>query len=65
MLLGITLVLLLWALAIMAARGGANLGLVALAMIWGLIVCGAWNDAEPAAAGDAHWVIKVLHCWSA
>ena len=38
MLLGIVLVLLLWALAILAARGGGGLGLVVLAIAWGLIV---------------------------
>ena len=38
MLLGMIVVLLLWALAIMAARSGVSLGLVALGIAWGLIV---------------------------
>ena len=61
MLLGLTLVLLLWVLAIMAARGGVSLGLVALAMIWGLIVVALGMTQNRLLPGDAHWVIKVLH----
>src|SRR5215813_11885551 len=38
MLLGITLVLALWALAVLAALAGVNVGLVVLALVWGLIV---------------------------
>jgi hypothetical protein len=61
MLLGLTLVLLLWALAIMAARGGVSLGLVALAITWGLIVVALGMTQNRLLPGDAHWVIKVLH----
>jgi hypothetical protein len=61
MLLGITLVLLLWALAIMAARGGVSLGLVALAITWGLIVVALGMTQNRLLPGDVHWVIKVLH----
>src|SRR5690348_17733002 len=38
MLLGITLVLLLWTLAILGAVAGVSRGFVALALAWGLIV---------------------------
>jgi hypothetical protein len=61
MLLGITLVLLLWALAIIAARGGVSLGLVALAITWGLIVVALGMTQTRLLPGDAHWVIRVLH----
>jgi len=61
MLLGITLVLLLWALAIMAARSGVSLGLVALGIAWGLIVVALGMTQNQLLPGDAHWVIKVLH----
>jgi len=61
MLLGIVLVLLLWAQAILAARSGASLGLVALAIAWGLIVVALGMTQNRLLPGDAHWVIKVLH----
>jgi hypothetical protein len=61
MLLGIVLVLLLWALAIMAMRSGVSLGLVGLGIIWGLIVVALGMTQNRLLPGDAHWVIKVLH----
>ena len=61
MLLGMILVLFLWALAIMAARSGISLGLVALGIAWGLIVVTLGMTQNQLLPGDAHWVIKVLH----
>jgi hypothetical protein len=61
MLLGITVVLLLWVLAIMAARSGVSLGLVALSIAWGLIVVALGITQNRLLPGDFHWVIKVLH----
>ena len=61
MMLGIVLVILLWVLAIMAARSGVSLGLVALGIAWGLIVVALGMTQNRLLPGDAHWVIKVLH----
>ena len=61
MLIGIVLVLLLWALAIMAARSGVSLGVVALGIAWGLIVVALGMTQTRLLPGDAHWVIKLLH----
>ena len=61
MLLGMILVLFLWALAIMAARSGISLGLVALGIAWGLIVVTLGMTQNQLLPGEAHWVIKVLH----
>jgi hypothetical protein len=61
MLIGMTLVLLIWALAIMAARSGAGLGLVALGLVWGLIVVALGMTQTRLLTGDFHWVIKALH----
>jgi hypothetical protein len=61
MLIGIVLVLLLWALAIMAARSGVSLGLVALGIAWGLIVVALGMTQTRLLPGDFHWVIKLLH----
>ena len=60
MLLGITLVLLLWTQAVLAARAGAGASLVALGLVWGLVVALGMmqNRLLP---GEFHWVIKVLH----
>ena len=61
MLLGIVLVLLLWALAVMALLAGAPRGLAALAIVWGLIVPILGMTQTQLLPGDAHWVIRVLH----
>ena len=61
MLLGIVLVLLLWALAIMAMRSGVSLGLVVLGIAWGVVVVALGMTQNRLLPGDAHWVIKVLH----
>jgi hypothetical protein len=61
MLIGMTLVLLIWALAIMAARSGAGLGLMTLGLVWGLIVVALGMTQTRLLPGDFHWVIKALH----
>lgn len=61
MLLGIALVLALWILAGLAAMAGINLGLVALAFVWGLVVPALGLTQERLLPNGAHWVIQVLH----
>jgi len=61
MLLGFVLVLSLWTLAGLAARAGAQPGLVALAIVWGLIVPIVGVTQDRLLPGNAHWVIQVLH----
>lgn len=61
MLLGITLVLLLWTLAILGAIAGVNLGLVALALVWGLIVPILGLTQSQLLPGSMHWIIQVVH----
>jgi hypothetical protein len=61
MLLGMVLVLLLWVQAILAARSGVSLGLVALGIVWGIIVVALGMTQSRLLPGDAHWVIKLLH----
>src|ERR687885_1554993 len=61
MLLGLVLVLALWILAGLAARAGAPIGLVALAVVWGLIVPALGLTQTQLLPGSAHWVIQVLH----
>ncbi len=61
MLLGFVLVLSLWTLAGLAARVGVQPGLVALAVVWGLIVPIVGMMQTQLLPGNAHWVIQVLH----
>ena len=61
MLLGLVLVLSLWVLAGLAARAGVPMGLVALAVAWGLIVPALGLTQAQLLPGSAHWVIQVLH----
>ena len=61
MLIGVILVLSLWALALIAARAGAPTGPVAAAFIWGLIVPILGATQQSLLPGPAHWIIQVLH----
>ena len=61
MLLGIALVLALWVLAGLAAVAGVNLGLVALAFVWGLVVPLLGLTQTRLLPGGAHWLVQVLH----
>ena len=61
MLLGLILVISLWALAFLAARAGAPIGQVVVAILWGLLVPALGVTQDMLLTGDAHWVIQVLH----
>jgi len=61
MLLGLVLVLALWVLAVLAARSGVAVGLVALAIVWGLVVLILGLTQTRLVLGPSHWIIQVLH----
>ena len=61
MLLGSVLVLLLWSLAGMSLGVGANRGLAALAIVWGLVVVALGMTQNQIMPGSFHWVIQVVH----
>ena len=61
MLAGIVLVLSLWALAGLAAWAGVSRGLVALAIVWGLVVPILGLTQTQLLPGSLHWVIRVVH----
>jgi hypothetical protein len=61
MLIGLVVVLTLWALAALAARIGVQPGLVLLALLWGLVVPLLGVTQDQLLPGPAHWTIKVLH----
>ena len=61
MLLGITLVLTLWALAILGAVARVGLGMVALALVWGAITPVLGLTQTRLLPGSGHWLIQVAH----
>lgn len=61
MLLGITLVIALWALAVLAAFAGVTPGLIAVAAGWGFIVPVLGLAQDRLLPGSLHWLIQVLH----
>jgi hypothetical protein len=60
-LLGILLVLGLWTQAALAARTGVPAGMVAGAVVLGLIVPIVGLTQRELLPGSAHWVIEVVH----
>ncbi len=60
-LLGISLVLALWTLAVLGAVARVSGGLVALAILWGIIVTIVGLTQEGLLPGSAHWVLQVVH----
>ena len=58
---GSVLVLSLWTLAILAARAGVQPGLVALALVWGLVLPILGLTQGRLLVGPEHWVIQVVH----
>ena len=61
MLSGSLVVLGLWTLAGLAARAGASLGRVALAVGWGGLVLALGMSQTQILEGDLHWVVQLLH----
>lgn len=59
MLVGLVLVIALWALAGLALR--VVPGLAAFGFVWGLVVLVFGMVQTSLLSGDAHWVIQVLH----
>ena len=60
-LLGMLLVLAVWTLAALAARAGVPGGLVAGAVVLGLVVPIVGLTQRELLPGSAHWLIQVLH----
>ena len=59
--LGFVLVLSLWTLAFFAARAGVRIGLVVVAVVWGLIAPALGLTQQNLVTGDLHWTIQILH----
>lgn len=61
MLLGITLVLLLWTLAILGAVAKAQPVLVTVALAWGVVVPILGIAQLQLLPGSMHWIIQMVH----
>jgi hypothetical protein len=61
MLVGLIIVLGLWTLAGLAVWAGVNRGLIALAIVWGIITPIFGVTQAQLLPGPAHWVIQLLH----
>jgi hypothetical protein len=61
MLLGLLLVLLLWALSFLGVRAGMQIGFVALVIVWSLILPALGMTQNQLLPGTWHWIIQVLH----
>jgi len=61
MVIGFVFVLGLWTLAVLAARAGAPRGLVAFALVWGLVVPAFGFAQLQLLPGPLHWIIRVVH----
>ncbi len=60
-LIGVVLVLGLWALAYFASQAGTPAGQVWLAVIWGVVLPVLGLTQAQVLPGDAHWVIQIVH----
>ena len=60
-LLGLVLVLSLWALSYLAARAGVAMRWVVLAVAWGLLAPALGLTQQNLVTGDWHWTIQILH----
>lgn len=61
MLLGVIVVLSLWTLAGIAAKVGAPLLRVVMAVLWGFVVVGLGMTQTQFFPGSLHWVIRLTH----
>ncbi len=59
--LGIVIVLALWTLAYVASRSGVSMGIVAVAVVWGLVAPILGLSQEHVLSGNGHWLIQILH----
>ncbi len=59
--LGVVIVLALWTLAYVARRSGVAMGVVVVAVVWGLVAPILGLAQEHILNGNGHWVIQILH----
>ena len=60
-LIGIVLVLSLWALVALGTRAGLHAGQVTVAVLWGVVVVVFGLTQDSILQSGPHWVIRILH----
>ena len=58
---GITYVLLLWTLAILALVQRRSTKLALASLIWGLVIAALGFAQQGILIGDLHWIVRVVH----
>ena len=61
MLLGLSLVALLWTLAIIGAQAHVPAGLVVLGIVWGFVVPTLGVLQTGLLTGELHWIVRAVH----
>lgn len=61
MLVGLILVISLWVVSVLAARAGAPLPLVAVALLWGALTVALGLFQAQILPGEMHWIVEVGH----
>ncbi len=61
MVLGLVVVLGLWALAALALRRGVAKGPAAASLVWGLATLALGPSQSGFLVGDLHWIVQVAH----
>jgi energy-coupling factor transporter transmembrane protein EcfT len=61
MLAGLVLVISLWVVAVLAARAGAPVPLIVVALLWGVLTIGLGLYQAQILPGDLHWLVQVGH----
>jgi tetrahydromethanopterin S-methyltransferase subunit E len=61
MAVGVSFVLMLWAIAIMALVQRRRIPVALLALAWGVVVVAVGITQQGLLPGDLHWIIRVLH----
>ncbi len=59
--LGVALVVCLWALATLGLRNGAGAGLVATAIVWGIVTVALGFGQTQLLPGELHWIVQLAH----
>jgi hypothetical protein len=59
--IGMTYVLLLWVIALIALAQRRSIKLALFAIVWGLVVAALGFTQQRLLIGDLHWIVRVLH----
>jgi uncharacterized integral membrane protein len=58
---GVTYVILLWVLAVLAMVQRRSIKLALFALLWGLVIAALGFAQQGILMGDLHWIVRVVH----